>query len=181
MNSWEQFCNGFKDFINQPLPMILFTSGACLFFALSIISKTSIGKKSLNTLKEKINGATKKLNNATDNANNLIKEFNEYKECVEQEKQELVENYEIKLGAYHSELVKLNDIIKVLCENSPNKNIKLAYENFEKEIKELNVSDSVLVIQEEVKEKYENEYGSKLNALIEEVERLKQEYGKQEE
>lgn len=56
---WDLIVENIKIFFNQPVPIIGCTIGFALMFILVIVSKTSIGKKSLNKIK-KINADLKK-------------------------------------------------------------------------------------------------------------------------
>lgn len=179
--NWNAFVEGFKTFWNQPIPIIGFTIGTVILGALFIISRTSIGKKALNKLKKLYEELTKKLLKAEADlieSNNRFKrlyeeskkqleEFNEVidrlNELKNQEIQKLTNKYELKLINYKNQLLKQDELIKVICENSINKNIKDAYEKYIPEELDLPINE----IKTKIEEKVKSEYEDRLKALEE--------------
>ena len=97
----------FIELINQPIPIIGFTIGAVLFFILSIIAKTSIGKKALrkiqdinDKLNKKCAELCQKLDEAEQKCAVLTGKCNELIENKDKEIKNLTDDYEVKLDAY---------------------------------------------------------------------------------
>ena len=156
MNSWEQFCNGFIDFLNQDLVVILgtiFGSGALI---LSIIGKTSIGKKALNRLVGLITKSSDELKNAKLKLEETNKNFEEYKENKEKELKETKDYYSAKLYAFKEEYSKLETLCLGMAKNSNNVHVKELVNEYEKakiDFDNLNVSEIVENAKKEVEDK----------------------------
>ena len=99
---WAAFCEWFnnvclaiKDFFNQPVPIIGCTIGFLVISILSILSKTSLGKKTLNKALTKIDAVkaetTKKIAFASTKINELEEEYKEKLAIAETHSQELEE------------------------------------------------------------------------------------------
>lgn len=89
-NTW---CNAVKDFFNQPVPIIGCTIGFLLITFLSILSKTSWGRKTINTVIGSINTlkaeTTAKISETSENINNLKNEYEQKLAIAETHSQEL--------------------------------------------------------------------------------------------
>lgn len=89
-NTW---CNAVKDFFNQPVPIIGCTIGFLLITILSILSKTSWGRKTINTVIGSINTlkaeTTAKISETSENINNLKNEYEQKLAIAETHSQEL--------------------------------------------------------------------------------------------
>ena len=172
MSDWDVFVEGLKEFWNQPVPIIGFTVGTCIVGLAFIISKTQIGKKALNKLKALYNDLKARIEAALIRFSQMEKEYEEFKEKAneavknkENEIRELTANYELKLNNYKNELLKQGELLKIVCENSVNKKIKEAYENYKPEILDLPVSEIKAQIEEQVKTQYDERI-AKLEELI---------------
>lgn len=89
---WNQLKDAIRDFFNQPLPIIIGTIVMVLIYTLVIFSKTSLGRKALNLLKNEIaklreqikvglqlfNDKAKECENALKQAKKTIEEQNEH-------------------------------------------------------------------------------------------------------
>lgn len=186
--NWDAFVEGLRNFWNQPVPIIGFTVGTVICGIIYILGKTSIGKKALNKIIDINNGLREQLTKAENDlvdANNKIKELikesqNKIDELVaasdvaiknkQQEIEELANQYELKMLNYKEKLLKQEEMIKVICENSVNKVIKEAYEKYSP-VLELPVPE----IQKQIEEKVKSEYEDRLKKLEELV------YGEREE
>ena len=162
----------FIELINQPIPIIGFTIGAVLFFVLSIIAKTSIGKKALrkiqdinDKLNKKCAGLCQKLDEAEQKCVSLTVKYNEVIKNKDEEIKQLTDEYEIKLDAYKNIAKKQDEIIRVICENSVNVKIKEAFENYDITFEDLPVNEII----ENAKNEVKNEYNDRLNKLEEHV------------
>lgn len=172
MNSWEQFCNGFKDFINQPLVEIIATIVVTTLMALLVMANTSIGKKLLNSLKAKVEKGTSELSKAKEDLDKAREEFAEYKANKEKEFDEQKSYYETRYGAYQNEYAKLEKAFIGLCECSNNKNVKELLNTYlanKVDIEHLETSELI----ENAKEQVKNEYEERYNSLSLEVAELK--------
>lgn len=178
MNNWEQFCAGFKDFINQPLSIILGTIISVVLVALTIIGKTSFGKKQFLVLKSKIEIASTKLKDKEQELENALESFKEFKESKEQEIKTLTNDFDAKLYAYKEEISKLETLCLNMAKNVNNKHIQELVMNYEQnriDIDKLNVSDIVENAKKEVKEQFEekvDELCKKVDEKLNELNKL---------
>lgn len=161
MEWFDTFAENLKIFWNQPVPIIGFTVGTIIIGALFIIGKTSIGKKALNKLKALYEDLKSRYENALEMFYTTKNEFDEFKKEKEEEIKQIGETYELKLNAYKERMVKQDEIIKVLCENSPNKKVKDAFANYSPVSLDLPLNEAV----ESIKEETEKEYESRIAAL----------------
>lgn len=171
MEGFDQFAENVKIFWNQPLTIILFTIGIIIIGFLFVFAKTSLGKKALNKLKALYDKLTAKYEIAVEKVDKTCKEFEEFKAAKEQQIIELTDAYELKLNQYKELAIKQDEMIKVLCENSPNKKVKDAYEKYSSVVLDLPVNEIANKIREEVGK----DYSERLKALEEKI------YGEKEE
>lgn len=171
MTWFDTFAENLKIFWNQPVPIIGFTVGMVIIGALFILAKTSIGKKALNKLKQLYYDLKARYEVALEVIKDTRREFEEFK--VEKEKQiiDLTNAYEVKLDNYKRLAVRQDDMIKVICENSPNVKIKKAYEEYCQTPVELPLNETVERIKNETRKEYEDRIAA-LEVLV---------YGKTEE
>lgn len=180
---WNAFVEGFKTFWNQPVPIIGFTVGTVILGILAIVGKTSIGKKALNKIKEvnsnlsgQLETANLRLIEAKNDLTTLGNDFdrkyealgksaNEIIAAKEQEIQELTDGYELKLSVYKEQMLKQEQLLRTICENSVNKKIKEAYESYSLEDLEAPINEIENRIKEQVKAEYEDRL-AKLEELI---------------
>lgn len=102
--------NAVKDFFNQPVPIIGCTIGFLLITILSILSKTSWGKKSINKVIGLLDNfkkeTTTKISNINQMYQDLEKEYNEKLAIAETHNQEL-ENLLLNIGEQlHNKKIK---------------------------------------------------------------------------
>ena len=168
---FNQFVENVKIFWNQPLTIILFTIFIIIVGFLFVFGKTSLGKKALNKLKALYGDLKARYEVALDVIKDTRKEFEEFKAEKDQQIIDLTDAYEIKLNQYKELVIKQDEMIKVLCENSPNKKVKDAYEKYSPVVLDLPVSD----IAERIREETRKDYSERLKALEEKI------YGKREE
>lgn len=106
-NTW---CNAVKDFFNQPVPIIGCTIGFLLITILNILSKTSWGRKTINTVIGSVNTlkaeTTAKIAETSENINNLKNEYEQKLAIAETHSQEL-ENLLLNIGdQLHNKQIK---------------------------------------------------------------------------
>lgn len=171
MEGFDQFAENVKVFWNQPLTIILFTIAIIIVGFLFVFGKTSLGKKALNFLKGLYADLKARIEVALQVFKETRREFEEFKEEKDKQIIELTDAYELKLLQYRELVIKQDEMIKVICENSPNKHIKEAYEKYSPVVLDLPVSD----IAERIREETRKDYSERLKALEERI------YGKAEE
>lgn len=131
---WNAFVDGVVAIFNTPVPIIGCTIGALCIAILSILSKTSIGKKSIKKL-------TNLYNDSKDKVDNVYNEYQNFKKAKEQEIKELKEQYEIQktelINEYHNKLAiaiddykDLQALLFEISENLHNKNITAIIESY---------------------------------------------------
>lgn len=154
---WNTIVEGFKVFWSQPVPIIGFTVGTVIIGALSIISKTSIGKKALNSLKAKYN--------------DLVNGYNEVKKQYDEiiaKKDEIIttmtEEYNNKLALIQANKDKEREVIIALGNCINNVKVKKIIEEYSQLDEITDVSQFV----DDIKNKYESKY-QELLAQIEEL------------
>ena len=126
---WNQVATAIKDFFNQPVPIICCTVGALCVFILTIIAKTSIGKRGL-----------KKLNTKMIALESVIKQFladlRAEKTKAEQEYQKYIAELEkARLEEQHKR-EKLEELVLFIAENTHNSKIKEYVKTYNKESNE---------------------------------------------
>ena len=169
MNSWEQFCLGFKDFFNQPLSVILGTIFGVGAMFLMVFAKTSWGKKAFNKLKTQLLVAENKLDESKNELAKANENLKNLKETKEQEINELKQAYEVKLYAYKDKLVNLETLCLELAKNSHNVKVENAvkdYLSIKQDLSNLNVSEIIENAKQEAKEEIKNQYDEKLDNLM---------------
>ena len=176
--NFDTIVNAIKEFFNQPVPIIGITIGSLLAFVLTILSKTTIGKKGLNTLKKAFTDLQKNINLFTEQMNQKEKELNNIY-------LELKEYYEKQLEIMKSEYYALCDLILCIGENTNNKNIKAKVNEF-KEAIDLKCKDYEGYVEKKIYEveksaedyklELASQYEKTLNVYKEEFEALKLEY-----
>ena len=156
---WNTFVEGFKEFWNQPVPIIGFTVGMCIVGVVFIIGKTSIGKKAFNKLKSEIKFLEEKnkllLDSCEEYRLKLLDSESYIKELIktkEAEVSQLKADYELLLAPYKEQIAKQDDLLKVVCENNVNKKVKEAYENYRPEVIDIPVPKIV----NQIKAQYED-------------------------
>ena len=148
MEWWDTFVEGIKTFWNQPIPIIGFTVGALIVGILSIMAKTSIGKKALNEIKRINEGLKTKLlkaegdlresqdklkalsNEVKSRMEELEEWYGKYLEDKDAEIAELKKQYESMLSECQAKIDRQAEMIKALCEASVNKIVKEAYKAY---------------------------------------------------
>lgn len=168
---WDTFVENVKIFWNQPLTIILFILIVVIIGFLFVFSKTSLGKKALNKLKALYSDLKARYEVALEVTKETRREFEEFKEEKEKQIIDLTDAYELKLNQYKERMIKQDEMIKVLCENSPNKKVKDAYEKYSPIVLDLPVNEIANKIREEVGK----DYSERLKALEEKI------YGEKEE
>lgn len=157
----DAFIENFKIFWNQPIPIIGFTIGSVIIGLVVVISKTSIGKKALTTIVNKFNLVVEKNNLLIEEIKTLKNQSEEIIKTKNEELENLKNDYEIKLSSYKAELEKQSSLIKIICENSVNKNIKEAFKNYDINLETLPVNEII----EKAKNEAEKTYNDRLKAL----------------
>lgn len=126
---WEQIVEWVKDFFNQPVPIISCTVGALLIAIITIISKTSLGKKSIKRMLTAVSEVKLELTNTiaktSDNVAQLKKEYETQLALAETHSQEL-EDLLLSISAQlHN--AKIRELVEQY--KSKRSEIKTAYEN----------------------------------------------------
>lgn len=126
---WEQIVEWVKDFFNQPVPIISCTVGALLITILTIISKTSIGKKSIKRMLEAVSEVKLELTNTiaktSDNVAQLKKEYETQLALAETHSQELEDLLLSISDQLHN--AKIRELVEQY--KSKRSEVKTAYEN----------------------------------------------------
>jgi len=112
------------NFFNQPVPIIGCSVLALIVFVLTVLSKTSIGKKSLNFLKGQIE--------------EINKQSKEYLEIAEKSKEQTIkeieaikELYEKAIKEKDEKVAELEQLVIKVSKNLHNKNVKELIDNYE--------------------------------------------------
>lgn len=170
---WNGLVEQTKIILQMPVPIIGCTVLSLLVFTLAIISKTSIGKKSLNTLKGVISGANQKLDEAKTQLIEVKQEFDTYKELKKQEIQEIKETYEVLLVGVQQQKNELENLVLEIGENINNGKIEKAINEYVDE-KKNKATTEISEIVENAKDEARSEYINEINDLRHELEDLKQ-------
>lgn len=170
---WNGLVEQTKIILAMPVPIIGCTVLSLLVFVLAIISKTSIGRKSLNTLKGVISGANQKLDEAKTQLIEVKEEFDTYKELKKQEIQEIKETYEVLLVGVQQQKNELENLVLEIGENINNGKIEKAINNYVDD-KKNKATTEISEIVENAKDEARSEYINEINDLRHELEDLKQ-------
>lgn len=152
---WNEVVANIKDFFNQPVVIIVASVFAVIVFALVIFSKTSLGKRKLNNLKERCNKLEEGYETFKSDASKKIEESEEF---YKKEK-EIIEN----------KVATLEKVCLIIAENSHNEKIKSAVEKYKNELSICKTNYEVLIedrIKAE-KDKFVEEYHKKYDELYE--------------
>lgn len=106
------------DWLNEPLPVVGVSTLFVLFFLWKIFASSSFGKKKINELRELLNNTQTELEDKNKIANDRINSL-------------IIENDELKI-----KLEEAVNIIKEICETSPNKKIQAIGDKYYGETKE---------------------------------------------
>lgn len=162
--SWDQIVENIKTFFSQPVPIICCSVGSLLIFVLTVFSKTSLGKKALNELKNLIAITTARIGEL----NNSI---TSHKEDTEKKIEELKQSYQDKLAMVEEEKTNLEELLYAIAENINNVKIKELVANY-KEKADKRINDISDVVNEELlkyKDSLDKEYQRKYDLLEEKV------------
>ena len=178
---WNQIVENIKNFFDQPVPIICCSVGALLVFVLTVISKTSIGKRALNKLTSLIN-ETKETAATT-------------KALAETRINELKETYETKIAVVQSEYQELETLILSISANIRNENVKNILTTYQEKIiarkndlqgyvetRVQEVKAEVETYKEQIKSEYEQivaTYKTAIEQYKSEFETLKEQYNDQ--
>lgn len=160
----QSFTEEFKNNMNQPVPLIGISFGTALLFFFVVFSKTTMGKKSLDTLKNGIEIARDETQKAKDTLVETKKAMNEYVEAKEQEVKELTENYKIMIDGARKEARAYKDFMVEVCKEINNVNVQKKVDEFIEENKE-SVYEDVSSIVESAREEARSEYKQELDDL----------------
>lgn len=129
----EQWANVVKDFFNQPVPIIGCTIGFLLITILSILSKTSWGKKAINKAMTSINSLKDETTLKLTETSKMIEDIkNEYNE---------------KLALSESKSQEIENLLLTISEQLHNKKIKECVEEYRKTKSETKLQVNNLVEQ----------------------------------
>lgn len=112
-----------KDFFNQPIPIIGCTVGFLLISILTIISKTSFGKKWINTLKTWFN-------DLKNDFVNTVNEWKAFKDNQEKRFEEMKAEQKAEIEKLKEENEELINFICSVLSKSTNKRIKTEVEKY---------------------------------------------------
>ena len=163
---WDKMADGVKVFFNQPVPIIGCTVLSLLVFVLTVLSKTSWGKKGINWCKNQISF--------------LVAGFKELKEGTEKEVKEIKEFSETERQKLEAQYSELSELIVAVAENSHNAKVKSALLKYKEKTDSIKTSfDSY--VEEKVAQANDEKYKSQLddlnnriNELLEKVENTAQ-------
>ena len=115
MNSmeWQQIKEFIAHLLSQPVPIICCSVGSLLVFVLVIISKTSIGKKALNTLRQWIIDFIAKVSA-------ILTEIKNENEKLKQENEKLKIDLQIALNEKQDKIDKLEKLVEQIALNTHN-------------------------------------------------------------
>lgn len=167
--TFDEFAENVKIFWNQPLTIILFTILIIIIGFLFVFGKTSIGKKALNKLKALYADLKARYEVAVEVTKETRQEFEEFKKEKDDQIIQITNNYELKLEQYKELVVRQDEIIKVICENSPNKRVKEAYEKYSPVVLDLPVNE----VADKIRAEVGSSYADRIKALEERI------YGKE--
>ena len=170
---WNGLVEQTKIILAMPVPIIGCTVLSLLIFTLAVLSKTSIGRKSLNTLKGVISGANEKLDEAKTQLYEVKQEFETYKELKEQQIKEIKDTYEVMLVGVKQQKDQLEDLVLEIGENIHNGKVEKAINEYV-DNKKTQVNDEISEIVETAKDEARSEYVNEINDLRHELDELKQ-------
>lgn len=169
--SWESIVEWVKDFFNQPVPIIGVSVGLLLLYSLVIFSKTSLGKKALNTLRTKCEEAKKE-------TETIKKEVDEFKERIIKETSEQVssmkEYYETELKKGEAKIAVLEKLCISMAELSHNGKIESVVEETKDKLVSCKTDFDFMVEEkvEQTKATYEEKYETEMKHYKEEVDKV---------
>lgn len=166
--NWEQITYNIEQFWNKPIPIIGFTIGTLIIMFLVIFAKTSLGRKSLNYLKNKYAELNDDFNKAKKYYEEAIKAKDELIENKDKYIEELKSMYEEKLALVQINKDKEKEIIIAIGSNINNVKIKKIIEEYKKlpEITDINAA------LDEKKKQLESKYEEKYQEVIEKLNNL---------
>ncbi len=166
--NWEQITYNIEQFWNKPIPIIGFTIGTLIIMFLVIFAKTSLGRKSLNYLKNKYSELNDGFNKAKKYYEEAIKAKDELIENKDKYIEELKSMYEEKLALVQINKDKEKEIIIAIGSNINNVKIKKIIEEYKKlpEITDINAA------LDEKRKQLESKYEAKYQEVIEKLNNL---------
>lgn len=136
---WEQVVEKTTAFFDKPVPIIGCTIGFLLITVLTIISKTSFGKKSIRRLTELARLTHETVETTLKNVNDKLNEIDEKQDDIE---------YMLcdRLQAQEKRIYELETLLTEICKNIRNAKIKALINDYNKGIetveKEKEVSEN---------------------------------------
>jgi len=164
----NEVSNWLVAFFDKPVPIIGCTVGFLLVAILKIISSTSIGKKSLNTLKSSMASVLTKNEELVEQ---LTKERESVSNALNSKNEEvdaLTEEYEAKLQLVANNYKLLEELVLGICKAISNKNVKELASKYSPMI-----NDGINELVDQAKKEVEEEYSSEIEELKKEIEELK--------
>lgn len=163
-----------KVILAQPIPIIGCSVLYGLIAILVIISKTSIGKKSLNKMNSLLTTANQSLETAKTELSNAKNELVNYASNKEKQIKEIKETYEVLLVGVKQQKDALENLVLEIGENIHNGNVEKAINSYVDEkakVVENEISSIVETAKEEARSEYEKEIVD-LKAQISELKEL---------
>ena len=159
---WEQFTTWLNDFSNNPVVISLITIFTLLGAVLAVFSKTSVGRKTLNWLKEKVTeihnevaGNTALIRKYKDDTDSTILEFTNKAD-------QFLNNLNTKVATIYSKFEFLESGLIDILKDVPNAKVQAkldsyieSKEKFELEVKEA-LGDTYSFIQKKINAEVEN-------------------------
>lgn len=131
---WNAFVEGIKEFFAQPVPIIGCTIGALCIAILSILARTSVGKKSLKKLTNLYNDGKTKVDGVYNEYQAFKKEKEQQLKQLESEyvyyKEQVKKEYENKLAIATSQIDNLRTLLLDISANLHNNKIKEIVESY---------------------------------------------------
>lgn len=140
MNWFNQCVEWLDAFFSRPVPILCCSVGALIVLILTIISKTSIGKKSLRQLKQLYSS--------------LVGEYKSYKDESEKVIKELTNAYETKLALIESKKEETEQLLLNIANCINNKKVKELVDAYKGKSHLTEISDVVKLQVEKVKDEY---------------------------
>ena len=170
--NWEILVANIKEFFNQPVIIIITSIVSTVVGVITVISKTSFGKKAIRQL-------TKTLNNVKDESD-VVRETSKLAlELANKEINRLRDEYGSKLTEVYNQFDVLEKGIIEVLENIPNAKVKKALENFNATYQEKKKAITLFVQEtyeehKAVVEQVKNEYQAKLDDLRAEINEIRE-------
>ena len=160
---FQDFMTWIKDFFNRPVPIIGFTVGALVIAVLTILSKTSFGRKAIRTMKQY--------------CADLKVQFVTLKEESEKKLEEQKQSYEEKLALVEYNRKQEREFIIEALSSIHNVGVQHALEQYKTMVSYEKISEVVDAEKAKLEKEYEAKFEAFTQALIADYEKKIAELG----